>query len=466
MIQIGSDPEFELRSKSGFERCDQAYNDTAPREVFHKRAHFSMGSFGTDGCSNTGEMRPHQGTPAEHTKNIGELLKAINEAISRNKQVFAGSGIQVPLGGHIHFSSTPNTVELRSALDIVITEYLRTVSTPKSLAMRDRCGYGANGSYRPNNWGWEYRAPLSWIAHPIIARGVLESAYQLAKLHTDMFIQSYDKGSREFLKLFTKPTDILSICEDSAGPILEKYFDFIDEMKREGLFIEDIEVLQAWKIRSKRIVENTGADANETLINTIGPIISIDDVAGAHTASLAHMASFYNNLLPRLCTNRLFNTVVNHTSTENVLIGLSPTQEEEILLLNIPNSPTITRNFRVTRDRRHIGLVDLVQGYTSLRHAHNYVHTTSDLADEITTRYARDYSGRPSITLNTSFFNRQDWLDCLKLILLSIMNEHFSFTWTPHIPRIENNIDTVEKVSKFLSYKPKSEARRKAICVV
>lgn len=244
-MALGADPEFELHNRHGFVSAAQAFI-YAP----------ANSAVGLDGCNNTGEIRPTPGTPASITAAVSNHIAYLNQAVGNDLQAYAGSGIYVPLGGHIHFSGVPCSPILRDLLDITVAKPLNSLSNPTSLYnRRERSSYGRYGSFRPQAWGWEYRAPLSWISHPIVCRGALELAYQTAKLYVDA---TMTQGTEvDYLYgVILKPEDILEFI-DEKGPalVIEKFFDFASELRRNGLYLEDIEMFQAWRKRTTRFQE-------------------------------------------------------------------------------------------------------------------------------------------------------------------------------------------------------------------
>lgn len=248
---IGADPEFELHNAHGFVSASQAF--------IH--AHNTT-SVGLDGCANTGEIRPDPGTPAAVTASFRNHLSYLSRAVGEGVQAYAGSGIYVPTGGHIHFSGVPNTETFRNLLDRIIAIPLNNLSKPDSFAMRTQTHhYGVLSSHRDQPWGWEYRAPLSWICHPIICRGTLELAWQAAILFLDTIMEP--EISESVLNSITSPTHLLSyITDKSASLVIEKFFDFAKEMKANNIYLEDFELFQSWKVRKVRFSERLETPTN------------------------------------------------------------------------------------------------------------------------------------------------------------------------------------------------------------
>jgi hypothetical protein len=221
-VMIGADPEFEVRDHKGeFISADDAIEDTS-------------NEFGTDGCSDTGEIRPKPGTPEDVVKNISNILTKGNKKVGNEVNLFAGAYKNVPLGGHIHFSGVENNSSFIKSLDILITKPLRKVSNARR---RINAGYGGMSEYNLNNHGWEYRAPCSWISHPIITEGVLQIAYYCA-------IQ-FNKSQ----KLFTSVEELLNDVSGEVGDKIKKFYAVIDKMIAKKIKLEEIEIFQAWRKR-------------------------------------------------------------------------------------------------------------------------------------------------------------------------------------------------------------------------
>ena len=487
---IGSDPEFEVRNSKGFLHCCNSFKDSSMvntdiveevGKIRHRRGHF-----GTDGCSNTGELRPFQGTPAEHTKNIGVLLNRLAKSIGEDRQVYAGSGKFVPLGGHIHFSGVTNTPEFREVLDKTIYEYLQTVSAPDNRDMRHRSGYGVKGSYRDNSWGFEYRAPLSWITHPIIARGVLETAYQVAKLQQEMFIVNGSDSALQLVKAVQTPKDILNFCQRDTSVVIEKYHDFIEEMQRNKIFIEDIEVLQAWKIRNKRFSELLVPEneAQQRRTNYRYNITRPDIACGGsrYGDRIYDAVMWVTSGCARMLANRAScMDYAHYSASEHITLEYDCTMPYAIKLYNFPRHLELPDNkFRIHEDSVGL-LINLHSGYANpseIRPAMS--RPVSSPADSLLHEFPYEeiqdrVESRPFIKINPALFGfehaaqtdrflRQTMMLILLFIIQQLCTTSFTDIAPPATSQVMND-ELISKVSSFLSYKPMTESRRKKVCV-
>ena len=228
-MKIGADPEFEWRTQGGaFVKASSVVSG------LHKR-------LGTDGASSTGELRPRPGTPGTVNRSISSL---IGSASKHQRYIMtAGSGEDVSLGGHIHFSGVISSPELIRKLDEFIALPLREISNH---SFRANHNYGALGETRSQPHGWEYRSPASWISHPWISGGVMHIAHSLARA------QKEDKLSE-----MNTIEDIIEFAKTGPEPhgavwFLSRYKKVIDRMKRAGAKLEDVEIFQAWKKRPRK----------------------------------------------------------------------------------------------------------------------------------------------------------------------------------------------------------------------
>jgi len=224
-IKLGADPEFEWWYGSRMVYASQVTSD-------RNRSH----TLGTDGASSTGEMRPHPGDSSDVARHISVLIGKAAK-LGRNYSIYAGSGKTVPLGGHIHFSGIPSHPELIAALDRFIAIPLNEVSDTRVRSGR----YGSLSEIRSQLHGWEYRSPCSWISHPVIARGVLVTAWLLAEAYTE----GYDLEiiTWEDLKALAKTTRKHTQAEWD----LKLYLKMMARLREKNIKLEQIEVFQAWK---------------------------------------------------------------------------------------------------------------------------------------------------------------------------------------------------------------------------
>jgi len=222
-IMIGADPEFEVRDAHG--------NFIDADNVIETHS----GRWGTDGCSDTGEIRPGPGTPEQVEKNISDILdRGVKEL--KMYGIYSGARKTVSLGGHIHFSGIMHDKKFIDSLDLLITEPLRKISNYRE---RERTGYGQNGQFYTNEHGWEYRAPCSWISHPYIARGVLQIAYECAvKYKADNSVFNTAEALIRYV------SDNVSV---DASEKIARFYVTIEKLIAKNAKLEDVEIFQAWR---------------------------------------------------------------------------------------------------------------------------------------------------------------------------------------------------------------------------
>jgi hypothetical protein len=151
VLFLGSDPEFVFWNE----------NDTIPALRVLTDYSFCTNSnrldsnteIGTDGHSDTGELRPSPSTTSSGlVENIYELLERIS-VIPYSVDVV---GVQKEVGCHIHFGnpylkSSHNRVGLVSLLDYYLGKHTIDLSGP------GRGGYKRLGAYEGKRYGFEYR---------------------------------------------------------------------------------------------------------------------------------------------------------------------------------------------------------------------------------------------------------------------------------------------------------------------
>jgi len=170
-FMMGADPELALFKNGRFYNADNIEGLSISDR------------FGKDGCGAIVELRP---TPAEEPSQLVENLRiCLAEGLEkypaiRRCELKAGSYYGGhPIGGHIHFGtrnvrrdSYPNIV---SCLDATVAQ-ITVPLEERAPALARRSSYGGLGDWREQRWGFEYRAPSSWMTSPKIALGVLSLA--------------------------------------------------------------------------------------------------------------------------------------------------------------------------------------------------------------------------------------------------------------------------------------------------
>ena len=224
-IKLGCDPEFELSHRGGFLPARNLFSDR------NLRAHL-----GLDGSSSTAELRTKPGTPQTIMTSLSRSIGRAKKICDNNRpsiNAFGGAGINVPLGGHLHFSGVSCKSQLIDRLDDFVTIPLNRVSEEER---RSKKGYGMLGETRLNNWGWEYRSPPSWLSHPAIAEGVLVAADFLANWDWNRMFPYTVRSLGELAGL-------MSIKEGEKVRLLDKILLSLENM---GSELENIEIFRAW----------------------------------------------------------------------------------------------------------------------------------------------------------------------------------------------------------------------------
>jgi len=236
VITLGADPEFEIRDVKT--NCLKAAHDFDLRTGPEYKV-------GADGASNTGEFRLDPGNWRQASESLGKLIGQLRAIVGTEYNAYAGSGKDVPLGGHIHFGNVKITVELLRKLDQFIANPLNKISDYEH---RRGHGYGRptgnlsleeaqrHDAWRDQPHGWEYRTPLSWISHPIIARGVLAISGALARASEEGKIETL-KTTRELEAYAFKP----------EAKAMSEYFAMVSDMVCNDTKLETIEIFAAWK---------------------------------------------------------------------------------------------------------------------------------------------------------------------------------------------------------------------------
>ena len=163
LFKIGADIEFLMLTPS-FEI--QNARDTLQEN----------NEIGYDGHAETGELRPAPADiPEELYENIKTLLKKLNNKIDRKTIVKGGCYFNTPIGGHIHFSFTPEP-QLVRMLDVFAALPIMMIE-PKSESELRKRAYGGLGDIRYKEWGFEYRTLHSFITNPFITKLSLILSY-------------------------------------------------------------------------------------------------------------------------------------------------------------------------------------------------------------------------------------------------------------------------------------------------
>lgn len=127
------------------------------------------------------ELRPQPSpSPRELARHLEQALQLAAQKFSDPSLRWVAGGMPLkglPLGGHVHFSGVLLHTPLVRALDNYLALPLLLAESEQSIGRRPR--YGALGAVRRQpHGGFEYRTLASWLASPVLARGV----FALSKL--------------------------------------------------------------------------------------------------------------------------------------------------------------------------------------------------------------------------------------------------------------------------------------------
>jgi len=205
---IGGDPEFVLKNtKDGVLVQAANYNFFNHVGEHHK--------IGRDGAAHPVEIRPQP----TYINKLDIMLGDIDNIIKRigvycKKQdltILCGAyPLGISIGGHIHFGGRDvlekgtinsndryrkrdNVEKLVYMLDYYLTPVMHRFIDYKEIAKRSGRGYGKIHAYRHQNWGIEYRTPYSFLASPLMTRGLYALACLVAHHYYKVKITMHQK---------------------------------------------------------------------------------------------------------------------------------------------------------------------------------------------------------------------------------------------------------------------------------
>ena len=230
-VKVGLDPEFLLFDRHG--------GFVPARDIFGRES--TGDEVGVDECTETGELRPQEGTPAKVVKNTSNLLALLGSEIkSRELLVYAGAlgGDDIPLGGHIHFN-VPYCEDFVDALDAFIGgPMLRMANSDR----REDDAYGELSEWESKPYGFEYRTPPSFIGKPDLFAGVIAVAYCVARTwvaYKRRIGNTWEYNDVPLVEDYQK-----LICYKRYDKQIEAFLSYVNERKS----IEEYNVLAAWEI--------------------------------------------------------------------------------------------------------------------------------------------------------------------------------------------------------------------------
>lgn len=239
-VRIGADLEFELFQNGKFYPANKLLNG------LHT-------PIGVDGSSSTGELRPCLKTggradslyyydkdapAAPDSQGLSALLDQLALKLDETFAVYAGSGCHKPLGGHIHFSGVAVDRLFLAVLDKFIAVPLNEVSNTQLRHERHYYGRLSAVEVGKSHGGWEYRAPLSWISTPDLAKGVLSIAWLLAHAQKQGRITQFQTWE-----------DFYEYPRKGHAKAIKNFTTVLADLKWRNVKLEQIEVLKAWDKR-------------------------------------------------------------------------------------------------------------------------------------------------------------------------------------------------------------------------
>lgn len=171
-LSIGADPEFEI--------IDDTNKLVGAQYVLPKRD----GEIGCDGHADTGEFRPKPGrNPLILSRNIKRLVRKLNSMPGvRGNQVWAGGGVKVTTGGHIHFGMKNMSENVKDALyDLVAAPILKYQSNFRNEHQGRTIQKGGDDAVRQQPHGMEWRVLPSFVINEDITTAVLCTTYAIVK---------------------------------------------------------------------------------------------------------------------------------------------------------------------------------------------------------------------------------------------------------------------------------------------
>jgi hypothetical protein len=236
-VRIGADPEFELHKNGKFFPAHNLLNG------LHT-------PIGVDGSTSTGELRPCLNTggradslyyfdknspTAPDFQGLSSLLDQLARKLDETFAVYAGSGCHKPLGGHLHFSGVAVDRVFLAVLDKFIAVPLNEVSNTQLRHERHYYGRLSAVEVGKSHGGWEYRAPLSWISTPDLAKGVLSIAWLLAHAQKQGRITQFQTWE-----------DFYEYPRKGHAKAIKNFTTVLAYLKWRNIKLENLEVLKAW----------------------------------------------------------------------------------------------------------------------------------------------------------------------------------------------------------------------------
>lgn len=209
-----------------------------------------------------GEIRPQPATNPRYVyqeiaRSIVSAMRHVATLDSTIGWLAGGMPVEgIALGGHVHLSGLPLTIEVLRTLDNYVALPLAMLEDRRTSLRRP--AYGMLGSFRrKNHGGFEYRTLPSWLIAPDIAYGVLAltalTAHHIERLqqrplHQEALAEAYHLGKKHILW----PHVVRIWSELSTLPNFAQFSDPLDKLW------QHIRTKQGWdELRDVRIAWGT-----------------------------------------------------------------------------------------------------------------------------------------------------------------------------------------------------------------
>lgn len=203
---MGMDPEFVLVGRGG---------QVVEASLYLER----RGAAGCDAVRSgdvvtypLAELRPvPKSDPDALLIEMRRTLREAGRLITDPSLAWMAGGLPVkglPLGGHIHFSGVPLSLDLLKCLDNYLALPLALLEDPSGRERRPRYGYLGDFRRQPYG-GFEYRTLPSFLVSPLIAKASIYLAFLIARNHAklparpldeDRYHKAYYEGHTEILR--------------------------------------------------------------------------------------------------------------------------------------------------------------------------------------------------------------------------------------------------------------------------
>jgi len=252
MIQLGSDPEFELVSRYS--------NEVVNASSKIKTTSHPEGGLGRDGAGSQVELRPRAATTPEEAVDI---LKHLLERFYRMYPAYdlGVAGHSYPLGGHIHIGVGRTYVPPQHLVKM-LDDFIGAPTL--NLSGKARSGYKTLGAYETKGWGFEYRsAPALIFMTPEITR----LAYKIAQNITNRFVNGVKEFTYKYPIGFKELVDTAGLEPEEA----QTYLNFINNvLVRVGA--RNDRMLVEWGVDKPMLTADPNATINTGRVSAQHPL--------------------------------------------------------------------------------------------------------------------------------------------------------------------------------------------------